>query len=70
MSVEYKAEHSELATLMASGEVKLGMLPEPNVTATMAKNENLRVALNLTEEWKNLRAWSRCGLHRGAKGLL
>lgn len=36
VSVEYKAEHSELATLMASGEVKLGMLPEPNVTATMA----------------------------------
>ncbi len=54
VSVEYKAEHSELATLMASGEVKLGMLPEPNVTATMAKNENLRVALDLTEEWKNL----------------
>ncbi len=53
VTVEYKAEHSELATLMASGEVKLGMLPEPNVTATMAKNENLRVALDLTKEWKD-----------------
>lgn len=53
VTVEYKAEHSELATLMASGEVKLGMLPEPNVTATMAKNEKLRVALDLTKEWKD-----------------
>lgn len=53
VTVEYKAEHSELATLMASGEATLGMLPEPNVTATMAKNENLRVALDLTKEWKS-----------------
>lgn len=50
-TVEYKAEHSELAALLAAGEVGLGMLPEPNVSATMTKNENLRVALNLTEEW-------------------
>jgi NitT/TauT family transport system substrate-binding protein len=51
VEVEYKAEHSELATLLASGEVTLGMLPEPNVTATLAQNANLRVALDLTDEW-------------------
>ena len=51
VSVEYKAEHSELAALMASGEVTLGMLPQPNVTATLAKNAELRIALDLTEEW-------------------
>lgn len=51
VSIEYTAEHSELASLLASGEVTLGMLPEPNVTATLAKNSSLRVALDLTEEW-------------------
>ena len=51
VTVEYKAEHSELAALMASGEAALGMLPEPNVTAAMAKNPSLRIALDLTEEW-------------------
>ncbi|MBO4563746.1 MAG: ABC transporter substrate-binding protein [Clostridia bacterium] len=54
VTVEYKAEHSELASLMASGEVTLGMMPEPNVTATMVKNADLRVALDLTEEWNKV----------------
>lgn len=54
VTVEFKAEHSELATLMASGEVGLGMMPEPNVTATLAKNDSLRVALDLTEEWNKV----------------
>ena len=54
VTVEFKAEHSELAALMASGEVGLGMMPEPNVTATMVKNDQLRVALDLTEEWNKV----------------
>lgn len=54
VTVEYLTEHSELGTRMAAGEASLGMLPEPNVTATMAKNEKLRVALDLTEEWKSV----------------
>lgn len=54
VTVEYKTEHSELATLMASGEVVLGMLPEPNVTTVLSKNDKLRIALNLTEEWKKV----------------
>ena len=54
VTVEYKAEHSELAALMADGSVTLGMMPEPNVTATMAKNADLRVALDMTEEWNKV----------------
>ena len=62
VTVEYKAEHSELAALMAGGEVELGMLPEPNVTATLAKNADLRIALDLTEEWAKV---SDTGLVQG-----
>ena len=54
VTVEFKAEHSELAALMADGSVTLGMMPEPNVTATMAKNKDLRVALDLTAEWNKV----------------
>ena len=50
--VEYKTEHSELATLLISGKATLGMLPEPMVTTALTKNPNLRIALDLTEEWK------------------
>lgn len=54
VKVEYKAEHAELATLMAAGEVVIGMLPEPNVTATMSQNKDIRIALNLTEEFEKV----------------
>ncbi len=52
VTVEYKAEHSELATLMASGDVTLGMLPEPNVTSVLMQNESVRVALDLNALWE------------------
>lgn len=52
VTVEFLAEHSELAAKLAVGEVKIGLLPEPNVTAALAKNEDLRIALDLTKEWE------------------
>jgi len=51
VTVEWKTEHSELATLAASGQVTYAMLPEPHVTTTLTKNSSLRAAINLTEEW-------------------
>ena len=54
VKIEFKAEHSELAALMASGECVLGMLPEPNVSSAMAQNSNLRIALNLNDEWNKV----------------
>lgn len=54
VKIEFKAEHAELATLMAEGECVLGMLPEPNVSSALAKNPNLRIALNLDTEWRAL----------------
>lgn len=52
VTVEYKAEHSELATLMATGDAALGMLPEPNVTSVLMKNDAVRVALDLSALWQ------------------
>ena len=52
VEVQYLTEHSELASLMAAGECTLGMLPEPNVTVVTTKNPDVRVALDLTEEWE------------------
>lgn len=51
VTIDYKAEHSELAAAMTSGDVKLALLPEPFVTAVLMKNKDVRVALNVTEEW-------------------
>lgn len=49
VNVEYKAEHSELATLAAAGQVDLVLLPEPNVTSVLMNNADFREALDVTE---------------------
>lgn len=54
ITIEYKAEHAELATLMASGEVDLAILPVPHVTSVLTKNADVRVALDVTELWNEV----------------
>lgn len=48
VEIEYVAEHSELATMLASGTVEIGILPEPHVTSVLMQNENMRAALDVT----------------------
>lgn len=54
VEINYVGEHAALATMLADGSAEIGMLPEPNVTSTLAGNDNLRIALNLTEEWNKV----------------
>ena len=49
VKVEYKAEHAELATLAAAGEVDIALLPEPHVTSVLSQNPDFRIALDVTE---------------------
>ncbi len=51
VTVQWKAEHAELAALVVSGQVKLAVLPEPFVTTVMSKNANVRIALDLNQAW-------------------
>lgn len=52
VTINYLSEHAELATLMTNGTATIGMLPEPNVTTVLTKNTDVRIALDLTEEWE------------------
>lgn len=54
VEINYHAEHSELTSLLASGNVRIGILPEPNVTAVLSSNSDLRIALDLTDEWNKV----------------
>lgn len=54
VEVNYVGEYAALATMLADGSAEIGMLPEPNVTSTLAGNDDLRIALNLTEEWNKV----------------
>ncbi len=44
----------ELATAIATGAVDIAILPEPKVTATLAQNEALRRAINLSDVWNDV----------------
>lgn len=54
VTIEYKSEHSECAAALAANENAVAMLPQPFVTVAMSKNENIRIALDLTEEWEKV----------------
>lgn len=51
VKVEYKSEATEIAAILAEEENAIAMLPQPFVTTAQSKNEKLRVALDMTEEW-------------------
>ncbi|MEG0803474.1 MAG: ABC transporter substrate-binding protein [Pygmaiobacter sp.] len=55
VTIEYKSEATEVAAAMQSaGENVIAMLPQPYVTALAMKLDNLRVALDMTEEWNRV----------------
>ena len=51
VTIEWKNEHSECVSALAQDPEGIAMLPQPFVTTAQAKNPNLKVALDLTEEW-------------------
>ncbi len=51
VTIEWYPTPAELATLAAQGEKDLVMLPEPQITSSLTKNANLRVAIDITAEW-------------------
>lgn len=52
VKIEFLAENTELATRMASGEIKLAMVPEPQVSSIMVQNADVRVALSMNDAWE------------------
>lgn len=51
VTIEYKSEHAEVVAALAADNTAIGLLPQPFVTTALAKNDQLRVALDLNELW-------------------
>ena len=51
VNIVYKSEHAEILPLMVSGEATIALLPQPFVTQALAKDADIKVALDMTEEW-------------------
>lgn len=54
VTIEYKSEHAECAAALAEAENGIAMLPQPFVTTAQAKNDKIRIALDMTEEWEKV----------------
>jgi NitT/TauT family transport system substrate-binding protein len=53
VTIEYKSEAGELAALLESeGENAIAVLPQPYVTSVLSQNPEVRIALDITEEWQ------------------
>ena len=52
--VDWKSEHTECVSALATGAATIAMLPQPFVTVAQSKIPDLRVALDLTQEWDAL----------------
>lgn len=51
VTVEYKSESTEVASMLTEAENAIALLPQPYVTTVMMSNDKVRIALNMAEEW-------------------
>lgn len=54
VEVDFKIQHADVTAMLAAGDVSVALLPQPFVTTALMKNENLNIAIDITEEWKNV----------------
>ncbi|MEG1255309.1 MqnA/MqnD/SBP family protein [Clostridium sp.] len=65
LTIEYKSESTEVAAILAEDSNSIAMLPQPFVTTAQSKNENLRIALDMTEEWNKVQGENGSALVTG-----
>ena len=56
VNIEFLSEAAEVAASLAQGVANIAVLPEPLVTSVLNQNPDLRIALDLTEEWDKVRS--------------
>jgi len=56
VTIEWLSEQTEVVSRVAMSENAIAMLPQPFVTIAQNENEDLRIALDLTEEWDRVQA--------------
>ena len=55
VTLDFALQHSDLAAAAVAGKVDLILLPQPHVTTALMRNENLRIALDISEEWRRIK---------------
>ena len=58
VTMEWKSEQAECLSALMADENAIAMLPQPFVTTAQAQSPDIRVALDLTEEWDKCQSGS------------
>ena len=56
VTIEWKSEQAECLSALMADASAIAMLPQPFVTTAQTQSEDLRVALDLTQEWDAIQA--------------
>lgn len=58
LDIEWKSEHAESVAALTTSENAIAALPQPFVTITQMANKNIRIALDLNQEWDKIQETS------------
>lgn len=56
LTIIYETEAAALQTKLATGDIEIAVLPEPMVSAVTTKNPDIKISMDLTEEWSKATA--------------
>ena len=65
VTLEYKSEATEVASVLAEDSTAIGLLPQPFVTAACMQNDELKVIFDLNEEWNKIQGVSGSSMVTG-----
>lgn len=65
VTLEYKSEATEVASVLAEDPTAIGLLPQPFVTAACMQNDVLKVIFDLNEEWNKIQGVSGSSMVTG-----
>lgn len=54
VTIDYKTEHADAATAVASADTAVAVLPQPFVTTVTMQDPNVTIAMDLSTEWEKL----------------
>lgn len=56
VTLEFKSEAAEVASVLAEDPSSIGLLPQPFVTSALMQNDKLSIIMDLTSEWDKVQA--------------
>lgn len=54
VEIDFSMQHADLSAAVVAGDAEIALLPQPHVTTALMKNKEVRIALDMTQEWEKV----------------